>query len=135
MQDRAVGQQEPSGWGIMFTAVAGMLLITGGLILAAYGISALFGIAGRSTDVFFYIGPTAWGITHLLGGVLMFLAGCNIFVGKFWARAVGIAVATIFILGALISIDAYPVWAVALIVLNISIIWALVYHGTEITFD
>jgi hypothetical protein len=135
MQNRAVREQEPSGWGILLTAVAGMLLIATGLILAVYGISALLGVVGRSTDVFFHIGPTAWGIFQLLGGVLLLLAGCNIFVGKYWARAVAIGVAAVVILGALISIDAYPFWAMALIVLNIAIIWALVYHGTEITFD
>jgi hypothetical protein len=135
MQNRVAREQEPSGWGILLTAVAGMLLITAGLALSMYGISALSGIAGRSTDVFFHIGPTAWGIAHLLGGVLMFLAGCNLFVGKLWARAVAIGVGTIVILGALISIDAYPVWALALIVLNIAIIWGLIYHGAEITLD
>lgn len=135
MQNRAVREREPSGWGIMFTAIAGMLLITTGLALAVYGISALLGAVGRSTDVVFHISPTVWGITHLIGGVVMFLAGCNLFIGKFWARATAIVVASIVILGALVSIDAYPVWAVGLIVLNLAIIWALVYHGTEITLE
>jgi hypothetical protein len=135
MHNHAVSEREPSGWGIMFTAIAGMLLIATGLILTVYGISALVGIAGRSTDVFFHTSPTAWGIIHLLGGVLMLSAGGNIFVGKRWARAVGIGVASIVVLGALVSIDAYPVWAAGLVVLNIAIIWALAYHGTDITFD
>jgi hypothetical protein len=77
----------------------------------------------------------AEAILHLLGGALMLLADCNIFVGKRGARVVAIGVATIVILGALVSINAYPVWAVGLIVLNIAIIWALLDHGTEITLS
>jgi hypothetical protein len=65
----------------------------------------------------------------------MLLADCNILVGKRRARVIAIGVATIVTLGALVSINASPVWAAGLIVLDIAIIWALLYHGTEITFE
>jgi hypothetical protein len=117
------------------TFLAGVLLIATGLMLAMYGFMALISDVGRSTDVAFRIGPDAWGIIHLLGGILLFIAGCNIFVGKYWARLLAIGVACLAVLGGLISIDAYPIWSIGLIVLNVGIIWALVFHGTDVNFD
>jgi hypothetical protein len=126
---------EPGGLAITFTFVAGLLMIATGLILVVYGVGALFTDFGRSTDVFFRIGPKAWGVIHTIGGVVLFMAGCNLFVGRYWARVVGIAVACIVILGALASIEAYTFWALGLILLSSVIIWALAFHSTEEVFS
>jgi hypothetical protein len=133
MQSRA---HEPSGLGITFTFLAGILLIGTGLILFMYGLSTLFlDVGGSSSDVPIKIGPTTWGLIRLLVGGLLFVAGCNIFVGKFWARLVGIGVAVIALLAGLAQLDASPVWGVALIALNTAIIWALTRHGTDATLS
>jgi hypothetical protein len=124
-----------SGLGITFTFIAGVLLIGSGLIIAMYGFIALTSDVGHSTNVGLYIGPGAWGVIQIVGGAVLFFAGCNLFVGKYWARLVGIGVAVIALIGGLVSIDAYPVWGVVLVVLNLFILWALMFHATDASFD
>jgi hypothetical protein len=126
---------EPSGLGITFTFLAGILLIGSGLILFMYGLSTLFIDAGRSTDVPVHIGPTGWGIIRIAVGGLLFLAGCNLFVGRYWAKLVGMGVAAIALLAGIATLDAYPVWGLVLILLNIAIIWALALHSRDVTFS
>src|SRR5512145_1504628 len=134
MQD-STAQRGPSGLGITLSFVAAVLMIATGLILMMYGFFELIGDYGRTTDIPFHIGVTGWGIIHMASGALLLLAGCNLFVGKYWARNVAIGCACLAILGALMSIEAYTIWAIALIVLNIGIIWALLFHARDISFD
>jgi len=132
--EKHASQREPSGSGVAVTFLAGCLLIASGLILFIYGVSAIFSDIGRSTAVLVPVSATAWGFIHVAGGALLFLAGCNIFIGRYWARLVGVAVAGVAIIGSLISIETYPLWALILILLNGVIIWALTQHGNDVTF-
>ena len=133
MQD-SIGQQanrEPSAAGAAVTFIAAIVMIATGMILCMYGIAGLFSDMGKSTSVPFHIGPDGWSVIYLVGGVTIFLAGCNIFVGKFWARMVGITIATVTLIVSLTHLETYPVWSLGMIVLNLAILWALVVHGND----
>lgn len=123
-------ERQPNGLGVMLTFLCGGLMIAMGLSLTVYGFSALLGGGGRSTDLLFHMGPKLWGAIHTVGGITLFIAGCNIFVGRYWAQMVGIGCSCLAILGGLLSIETYPVWGIGLIVLNLGIIWALAITAT-----
>ena len=122
----ADSDQEPGWASFGFALFAAALLITTGLVLAVYGLSELFfSNVGTGTDTVVAVSAEAWAVVYTIGGIVLFLAGCNIFVGRFWARAVGIAVAVVALVGGLVSLDSYPVFALVLIVINLGIIWSL----------
>jgi len=134
MQHSTAHEHEPSGLGITFTFIAGCLLVATGLIVFVYGFFGLFQTVGRSTDVLFYIGPKEWAVIRVIGGIFLFAAGCNIFVGKYWARVVGIAIGLLAIIAGLVTMDAHPVWGLGLVVFNAFIVWALTFHGKDLSF-
>jgi hypothetical protein len=131
--DRA--DREPSNLGVTLTFIAGLLLIATGLTIAMYGLSSLFAGTGRSTDFPVHIGATVWSVIHLCGGIVLAAAGANLFMGKPWARIVAMAVAAIALLAGLVSIDAYPVWGILMVLLNVGIIWSLARHYGEARFE
>ena len=111
----------------MAFATAG-LLITAGLIIFVY---ALFDQT-RQTDIILGIGSDVWRVLMLLGGVGLVAAGVNLFVGKLWARAVGLGLALLALVAGLLHLESDPVLAIGLILLNLGIIYALGARWHEI---
>src|SRR3954470_2129531 len=72
---------------------------------------------------------TTWGWIHLVLGVLIFLAGVGVMSGNPLARGVGIVLAALSAVDALIFSNAAPVWAVIIIVVDVLVIYALTVHG------
>jgi hypothetical protein len=132
MQNASSREDHPSGLALTFGFIAAALLIVTGMILFIYGFSAMLADVGRSTDVGIHIGPKLWGIIHIFGGVFLCIAGGNLFLGRPWARVVGIVMAILVVLGAAISADAYTFWAIPFVIFNLAIIWALWRHGDEL---
>jgi hypothetical protein len=125
--------REPGWASLGLTAFAAVLLIFSGLLVAGYGFTALFfGGFASGTESAAGISAEAWSVIFAVGGVVLFMAGCNIFAGRFWARVIGIAVSVIALVVGLISLDAYPVFAVITIVLNLGIIWSLGFRWNDI---
>jgi hypothetical protein len=75
---------------------------------------------------------TAWGWVHVIGGVVVVIAGLCVFGGQVWARAVGVLVALVSAVTSLAFMSAYPLWSVIMIGLDVVIIWALTVHGSDI---
>ncbi|MEU1468988.1 hypothetical protein ABZ434_12310 [Streptomyces sp. NPDC005761] len=112
-----------TGW----TAFAAILMIFGGAMAIFQGISAI-----AKDDVFvttrnyvFQFNLTGWGWIHLILGILIVLAGCALFTGAFWARAVGVVLAGLAALANFAWLPHYPLWSIVLIALDIFVIWAL----------
>jgi len=113
---------------------AGAMMILLGLFNAIEGLVALF------YNTFYVVGPerllvfslTAWGWVHLIIGVLVFIAGCALFTGAVWARAVAVVLAALNALTQLVFLSASPVWGVIVIALDVLVIWAIVVHGNEL---
>jgi hypothetical protein len=119
------------GW-IGFAAVCLMLL---GSFHVMQGLVALvdadyFPVTGNGpvTD----ISLTAWGWLHLLGGVVLIVAGLCVFAGQTWARAVGVLVVVVSLIGDFAFVGAYPILSVMMIAIGIVIILALTVHGSDI---
>ena len=60
-------------------------------------------------------------------------AGFFLFSGAIWARTVGVIVASISALFNFAWLPYYPIWSIAIITLDVFIIWSLTAHGRDIT--
>ncbi len=89
--------REASGWAVGFILFAGVMMVMSGGFQAFAGLVALFEnefyVATR--DYLFQFDATALGWIHLLGGLLIALAGLAVMAGQTWARVVGIIVAVL----------------------------------------
>jgi hypothetical protein len=126
--------REPvSGWVVGFSYFAGAMMVLIGIFHAIAGLAAIF------EDEFFVLGRnyafdldvTAWGWIHLLGGIVVILAGIAVYSGAPWARTVGVIIAGLSAIGMFFYIPYYPVWAVLIIALDITVILALLAFSRE----
>ena len=133
-QDGAAGgplQDSLSGWAIGLTVFAAVLMTLLGMF------HILQGFAAVSNGAFYVENPgyvfasnvTTWGWLHILGGIIISLAGFWLLVGDVYARVVAIVVALVSAIGNFISIPYYPVWSIVLIALDFLIIWAVTTYG------
>jgi hypothetical protein len=134
---RYADQQDepPSGAAVGLTVFAGVMMIMAGGFQALAGLVALFEnefyVATRNYLLQF--DATTWGWIHLLLGLMVFFAGFAVLSGQTWGRVVGITLAVLSALSNFAFIPYYPFWALAIIALDIFIIWALAAHGRDIT--
>ncbi|MET9888253.1 hypothetical protein ABZZ20_35090 [Streptomyces sp. NPDC006430] len=109
------------------TVAAAVLMIFGGAMAIFEGIAAL-----AKDDLFvvtrhyvFEFDLTAWGWIHLIVGIVLVLAGVAVLGGALWARYLGVAVASLGAIANFLWLPYYPWWAMALIAVNIFVVWAL----------
>jgi hypothetical protein len=124
-----------SSWAVGWAGFAGVMLIILGVFDAIQGLTALF------NDTFYVVGEewifefnvTTWGWIHLIGGIILVLAGIGIFSGNVAARTVGVIIAGLAAIVNFAWLPYYPVWSIILIAIAIAVIWALTAHGRDIT--
>jgi hypothetical protein len=126
--------REPvSGWVVGFSYFAGAMMVLIGIFHAIAGLAAIFEdelfVVGRNYA--FDLDVTAWGWIHLLGGIVVILAGIAVYRGAPWARTVGVIIASLSAIGMFFYIPYYPVWAVLIIALDITVILALIAFSRE----
>ena len=132
-----MAQREPSGWAVGWTMFAAFMLI----LIGTFQVIA--GLVGIVEDEVYVVGPeyifqfdvTTWGWIHLIWGVIVLLAGFGLFSGAVWARTVGVIVATISAIVSFAWLPWYPIWGIAIIAVDIAVIWALTAHGRDITME
>jgi hypothetical protein len=131
---RAQQPPEPTGW-VGWILFAGVMMIMMGVFHACAGLVALF------KDEYFLVGKsgltvsvdyTAWGWVHLIGGVVVALAGFAVMVGQMWARVLGVVLAVASAIVNIGFLAAYPVWSAIIIALDVLVIYALTVHGREV---
>jgi|SRR5215211_2986278 hypothetical protein len=132
----AAGEEhEVSGWAAGFILFAGVMMIMSGGFQIFSGLVALFEnefyVATR--NYMFQFDATAWGWIHLLGGLLVLVAGIALIAGQTWARVVGIILAVLSGLANFAFIPYYPFWALTVIAIDIFVIWALAVHGRDLS--
>jgi hypothetical protein len=126
---------EPSMGAVGMTMLAAILMILTGIWQAFVGLVAVV------NDTFYvvtekYIAQfdvTTWGWIHLLLGALAATAGYFVLQGKVWARTIGVLVAVSSALFNFAWLPYYPLWSIAIITLDVFVIWALTVHGRDIT--
>jgi hypothetical protein len=112
---------------IGFTALAGTLMLLGGLWMVTVAIVALshghvFSTAPAYT---FRYNIRGWGWTELALGVVLFAAGMCVFLGMAWARYVGAFFAALSAIANFVFIPYQPLWSIIMIAIDAFIIWAL----------
>jgi hypothetical protein len=111
------------------TALAGTLMVLGGLWGVVVGIDALSGhhveVTAPGSGYAFGDSVHAWGWVMLVLGIVIGAAGVCVFLGMFWARYVGAMLATISAIAGLLFIPYAPLWSIIMITLDLLVIWAL----------
>ena len=120
------GDQHSSGWvlfaGIMIFVVATLNIIDG---IAAIG------------DSSFFVGDTklilddlnTWGWILLIIGVIQLFVAFGIWSGGQWSRWLGVFIASLNAIAQMLFISAYPWWSLAILALDVLVIYGLAVHG------
>ncbi len=123
-----------TGWVGFIWFAAIMLMLSGAF-------SMIWGIVGLARDEVFLHGPkgnvlnldyTAWGWINLIVGTAVFVAGCALFTGSRIAAFVALVLAALSAIDNLLVLNAYPVWSVLIIALDVLVIWAICFHLHEL---
>lgn len=114
---------------------AGVIMVMLGSLHIFEGLIALF------KDEYFVVAPsgltvnvdfTTWGWAHLIGGVIVLLAGFGVLAGQVWARTLGVILALLSVIANVAFLAAYPLWSLIMIALAVVVIMALTVHGSDI---
>ncbi|GAA5085808.1 membrane protein [Microbacterium yannicii] len=119
------------GWGVF----AAVVLLIAGVIDVFHGLQALIG-----PDTAYFVGESglfsidiqAWGWWHLISGLLLILVGLALLGGATWARVVAIILVALNAIGQLTLIAAQPWLSIAVLALDVLVIYALTVHGREL---
>jgi hypothetical protein len=123
-------EERGAGW----IAFAGILLSIVGILNVIYGIAAI-------GDSSFFVHNTkyilsnlnTWGWVTLIIGVIQVIAAFSIWSGGDFGRWIGIFVAGLSMIGALLSLPAYPFWSLAVFAIDVLIIYGLAAYGGQRT--
>jgi hypothetical protein len=116
-----------AGW-VMF---AGIMLIVVGIFQAFAGLVGILEdeVLVVTPDYLVQLDATTWGWVHMIIGLIVLACGFGIFSGNVLARTVGVLVAIGSMISMFFWLPWYPVWAIIIIAVDITIIWALTVHG------
>jgi hypothetical protein len=121
-----VDDQHSSGWitfaGIMISVVAILNIIDG---IAAIGNSSFF--VGDTKLIFQDI--KTWGWILLIIGIIQLFVAFGIWSGGQWSRWLGVFIASLNAIAQMLFITAYPWWSLAILAIDILVIYGLAVHG------
>ena len=125
---------DPTGWTgwIVFASVMMFLVGTFQMVegLVAILDDEYYGVT--ESGLVLSLDYTAWGWTHLLLGLLIFVSGLGVLSGNVLARTVGVLLAGLSAIANLLFIEASPVWSIVVITVDVLVIYALTVHGREL---
>jgi len=131
--EQAVARSRRVGW-IWFASAITVLV---GLFNVVEGVVALFDrdyyVVGPSGLLVFSL--AGWGWLHLIVGFLVVVTGIALSTGSQWARVVTVALAGFNALAQLAFLSAYPFWGAIVIALDVLVIWAVIVHGDQSTYE
>lgn len=125
--------KEVSGWtGWVF--FAGFMMIVMGFLQTISGLTALLNSDWLlvAPQRLLFLNFTAWGWAHLLLGIVVLIAGFYVMHGSTWARIVGVILAAVGLIANLAYVNTYPIWSIAIMVIDVLVIYALIVHGNEL---
>jgi hypothetical protein len=114
-------------------AVTGWYSFAGTLFILVGGINVLQGLIALLKDDYFAITKggllfadfAAWGTFFLILGLVEILVGFGILALRTWARVFGVIILMINTITQFAFIAAFPIWTLASIALNITVIYTL----------
>ncbi|CAL9507770.1 DUF7144 family membrane protein [Streptomyces lavenduligriseus] len=112
---------------------AGVLLLLNGILAIFQGISAIAkdDVYARVGDYVYKVNLTGWGWILLILGVIAAVAGWGILSRAAWARAVGIALASLSLIAQFLFLPYQPLWSIIVMAIDVFVIWALASHQPE----
>jgi hypothetical protein len=124
-----------TGW-VGWVVFAGVMLVLLGAFHVIQGLVAIFRdeevYLVNQGDLIVNVDYTAWGWTHLIGGVVAILAGVCLLAGQMWARIVAVVIALLSAIVNVAFLPAFPIWSALMIGIDIVVIWAVTVHGAEL---
>ncbi|NMH92269.1 hypothetical protein HF519_11945 [Pseudonocardia bannensis] len=120
-----------TGWAVF----AAVLMIMVGVFHAIAGLVALFRetvYLVPETNLVVSVSYNSWGWLHLIGGVLLAVAGFALLAGQTWARVVAVVLAGLSAVVNIGFLAAQPFWSSIMIALDVLVIYALTVHGGEL---
>jgi hypothetical protein len=132
--DQAGMEPAPSGWAAGWTAFAGAALIMIGVFHAIAGFAQIMNEESFlvTAEYVFKFSTVTWGWIHLIGGIVVVFAGFAVFRGAVWARTVGVIIAMFSAILNFAWLVYVPFWSIVMIVVDVSVIWALTVHGRDL---
>ena len=128
---RAAPRTAWAGW-VRFAAI---ILMVNGFFSVIQGLAALIGpdtyYAVVEGEVFLF-NVEGWGWFNLILGALLIGTGFGLFVEAGWARVTAIVLAVISAVVQMILVPLQPWWAIIVIAIDVTIIYAIVVRGEEI---
>jgi len=117
----------PSGAALGFTALAAVLMMLSGAANFLEGLAAVIKGSYFVTlpNYAYNISVSGWGWTHLIAGIVVFVAGACLFMDMMWARVAGVILASFSLMLNLVYIPYFPVWSIIVIAIDAFVIWAL----------
>jgi len=129
------GTERPTTrWAVWAVFAASMMILLGSL-QALQGLVAIFDddyYRVASSGLLLDVDHSVWGWVHLLLGVLVLLSGLGVLSGNLAARTVGVVLALLSAIVNVAYLEAYPIWGVIAITIDVLVIWALTVHGGEL---
>jgi hypothetical protein len=126
--------REKSPWAVGYAVFAAVML----MMIGAF--HAMAGLVGIFDDEFYVVtskwvfefDATTWGWIHLIGGILVVVAGLSVLKGHMYGRIIGTLVAAGSAIVNFAWLPYQPWWSALMIALSIAVIWALTVHGRDI---
>lgn len=119
---------------------SGMVTLGAVMICLAGGFNVLDGIVAVANADYFsgdllFSNVETWGWFFIVWGTIQFSVGAALFGGSRLAQSLAILVAGLNLLAQLAYIAHYPAWSVAIMVLDVVVIYAIAAHGTVFAQD
>lgn len=120
-------EKGPRGAVIGLTLMAAVLMMLSGIWNVLEGIAAVVkgGFFVVLPNYAYNVSTVGWGWTHIIIGVIVFVAGACVLTDKLWARLIGVAIASLSAIANFLYIPYYPVWSVIVIAIDLLVVWAL----------
>ncbi|MDB5170027.1 MAG: integral rane protein [Candidatus Saccharibacteria bacterium] len=74
---------------------------------------------------------SAWGWIHLVFGLAALVVGASLWSGAVWSRSMAVLLVTLNMVAQFVFVSVYPLWAVALLVADLLVLYALTVRANE----
>jgi hypothetical protein len=123
----------PTGW-VGWAHFASFMMMLLGVLQGIAGLAGIFKdnyylVTQSQLLVFNY---KTWGWINLILGIIILMAGLELLRGAMWARVLAVILALMSFVANMGFINAYPVWSVIMMVVDVFVVYALTVHGAEL---